>query len=867
MNYYSNSIEANNFFWEFQPNSNILNSTLENPTNYFLSTGSTQVKLIAWSNNGCYDSITKTGTYIFTPTTPIDSCWVNHDISGSSLLSEVYHTKKGRTGYFSSGILAPNKAFGTQQGDTIISSISGGYLIKSDNNGVSKWMVYSDSYITSSDEDSQGFLYITIQRGATYFIDNSNDTVLFNISSEGAIIKLDSLGVTQWYRSGFNFNPHKVAIDKSDSVYVLFRHFNYFSGTPTLLSFNGNTTDSLGVDYPNLGFGLLKLGPGGDYIWEITFEDFGSPYSFPNEALEFDAFNNIYLNKSFKTIINIHQPSGNTYTLTQPMNETYSKPYVVKFNSEGELIWLTYSKKEDNLPYHITSFDFYLDADGNSYMTGRNRDHLICIDATGDTTRFDKGQFYVQKLNVNGGCEWIVGSSTRNGQGESITMYNNELFVILTPYYYPPTSSIQTIYFVNEDSTGIELNLETLGHYYIAVYDTLGNVLRILTSSNNSAPANIANFANFESIDNGTFLLSKTLNNYIPGIYCDFGTCINNTSGLDATTIKFSEQCAIINNNLAYIITIDTVVCENSIYTLPDGTNIVVNVSITDTSRVLLASGQDSIIITNITYEIIQNSSQQIQVCTGTPVIFPDNSVQIVNTPFTHTSILSSNYGCDSIVYSIVSIVSAYSIVQNLIVCEGSTYTFPDSTSQTITSPTQHISTLLSSTGCDSVIQTNLAITTLNTSISIFDSTIVSLSLVSGLQYQWLDCTNSNIQITGATDQSFSPSNYGSYSLELTSGLCIDTSNCIIYELVFIENLIPDTFKVFPNPFVRDITFDFSGESITIELFSIEGALIHRVIGILPQTKVNLEKLQSGTYFLKIRSNENSTGILKIIKL
>lgn len=47
-----------------------------------------------------------------------------------------------------------------------------------------------------------------------------------------------------------------------------------------------------------------------------------------------------------------------------------------------------------------------------------------------------------------------------------------------------------------------------------------------------------------------------------------------------------------------------------------------------------------------------------------------------------------------------------------------------------------------------------------------------------GVEYQWIDCLNGNVMISGANGQSFTPSSSGQYAVIVGTGACADTSSC-----------------------------------------------------------------------------------------
>lgn len=70
-----------------------------------------------------------------------------------------------------------------------------------------------------------------------------------------------------------------------------------------------------------------------------------------------------------------------------------------------------------------------------------------------------------------------------------------------------------------------------------------------------------------------------------------------------------------------------------------------------------------------------------------------------------------------------------------------------------------------------------------------------------GVTYKWINCSNNAI-IPGATSQSYTPTQNGSYAVIVTKGICVDTSACVaVSGIVGIDNTVKEKhFTIFPNP-------------------------------------------------------------------
>lgn len=154
-----------------------------------------------------------------------------------------------------------------------------------------------------------------------------------------------------------------------------------------------------------------------------------------------------------------------------------------------------------------------------------------------------------------------------------------------------------------------------------------------------------------------------------------------------------------------------------------------------------------------------------------------------------------------------------------------------------------------------------------NLDSTVAQSGITLTSNQAGATYQWIDCANSNSIIAGATSQSFTASQSGSYAVLLSSGNCTVSSACVAIILTGsnANSKISKT-KVYPNPTsnVFNIEFDNANEK-DILLTNTLGEVVFSDHLMLQTTTINIEHVKSGIYFLKIRSG-NDLEVYKLIK-
>lgn len=217
------------------------------------------------------------------------------------------------------------------------------------------------------------------------------------------------------------------------------------------------------------------------------------------------------------------------------------------------------------------------------------------------------------------------------------------------------------------------------------------------------------------------------------------------------------------------------------------------------------------------------NSTEAVSICQGDTYTFPDGTTSTSST--VHTSNLISVGGCDSIVETTLSVVSSFNTSESVTICSGDTYTFPDGTSSSIA--TTHSSILTSSGGCDSIIETILDVQSVDTNVSLSNGTLTAN--VAGASYQWIDC-NTLSPINGATSQSFSPSSTGNYAVQITQNGCTENSNCHQVQVASVGEYDKDIIAIFPNP--TDGLIHFESETAgQITLLNAAGRIVatHRV--------------------------------------
>ncbi|UKN00443.1 T9SS type A sorting domain-containing protein [Paracrocinitomix mangrovi] len=328
-------------------------------------------------------------------------------------------------------------------------------------------------------------------------------------------------------------------------------------------------------------------------------------------------------------------------------------------------------------------------------------------------------------------------------------------------------------------------------------------------------------------------------------------TTVSHTSNLTSIDGCDSIIVTTVNPQQVYNGTESVTVCEGSTYVYPDGFSEQINVASSHTSSLTSTAGCDSIIVTNVTPQQAFNSTESVSVCEGATHVYPDGFSEQINSATSHTSSLTSISGCDSIIVTNVSVNTIYNETENVDVCEGTAYIFPDGTSSTITSSMQHSSSLSSINGCDSVIVTNVNM--LPAPVNTVTQNGITLSAdQTGAVYQWLDCITGMSNITGETNQTYSPTSNGSYAVTVNLNGCEATSACVdVSSIGWEENDL--AVNIYPNPANNFFIIKLEGieETVSYEMYDASGRIVRSGIFNV-QVEIDVEDLENGVYHVQL---------------
>ncbi len=294
------------------------------------------------------------------------------------------------------------------------------------------------------------------------------------------------------------------------------------------------------------------------------------------------------------------------------------------------------------------------------------------------------------------------------------------------------------------------------------------------TSSNNSATHTLTNAMNCDSV----ITLDLTINNATSAT--DLITSCNSFTWIDGITYTSSNTTA--RDTLINAAGCDSIVTLNlTINQSTSGTESVTacddytwnGITYTSSNSTALDTlvnsvGCDSIVALNLTITQSTSGTDIVTACDD----YTWNGITYTSSNSTALDTLVNAAGCDSIVTLNLTINQSTSGTEIVTACDsytwinGMTYYSDNNTAK---------DTLLNSAGCDSIVALNLTIETIDSTVVQNKDTLRAVE--AGVSYQWIDCSSNTI-IAGAVWQQFVPNVSGSYKVEITKGICIDTSAC-----------------------------------------------------------------------------------------
>ena len=215
---------------------------------------------------------------------------------------------------------------------------------------------------------------------------------------------------------------------------------------------------------------------------------------------------------------------------------------------------------------------------------------------------------------------------------------------------------------------------------------------------------------------------------------------------------------------------------------------------------------------------------------------------------------------------SVVMDCDSTDLIENVFICPGETYTFPDGTIGSET--TSHVSELDALYSCAGTITTNLTLLSgPDVSVSALDNVLTATA--TGATYQWLDCDNEYAVIEGETMQSFTATETGNYAVEISQNACVDISECVFVSIIGMENSQSSGLRVYPNPNSGTFTVELPSQEFQegeVAIYNPLGQLLFLEVSYPLNTakRIELPSPDPGIYFLRL-STEKKSHVHRIV--
>jgi hypothetical protein len=304
------------------------------------------------------------------------------------------------------------------------------------------------------------------------------------------------------------------------------------------------------------------------------------------------------------------------------------------------------------------------------------------------------------------------------------------------------------------------------------------------------------------------------------------------------------------------------------------------------TYPIVLATGVPNNGSSQITVPDLGTNTARVMVMSSAGTFFNISrfNFAITLSTFSLTSNLSSNTSClpESVSYTVnVNSLGGFTDPVTLSVSglpTGATHTFnpavvtPGSSSiLTVFSTTQvapgNYNMVVTGTSNAIVKTYNLGYNTVLLSNAIIKNGAMLSAAQTGATYKWLDCNNANAIIPNETNQSFTPTQNGSYAVMVTISSCNKTSDCVSIDFTGIDELVKNGLKIFPNP-VRDV-LNVSWENSSIQSMTITDTQGRKLLYLNKPdnnfASFDLSAFARGMYFLQLETNGKKEHF-KVIK-
>lgn len=334
---------------------------------------------------------------------------------------------------------------------------------------------------------------------------------------------------------------------------------------------------------------------------------------------------------------------------------------------------------------------------------------------------------------------------------------------------------------------------------------------------------------------------------------------VNNGDSVICSLTSDNGCVATVYSNTVYITINDVVqtplaatICSGSAYWFK---GVPLNQPGTYSDTLQTTNGCDSIVTLTLNVAPTLTESIARSICTGGSYSF--KGLQLTEAGIYNDTLLA-NGGCDSIVILTLSVTNALYTTLADTICAGSSYSF---NGNLIPLAGTYTDTLVSATGCDSIVTLQLSVNDLPAPV--INRTADTLETQSFATYQW---TFNDSSLNGANNQKLVITNNGNYAVVVTDAIgCINISNSFnVTGLAVNEISEQKSIQLYPNPNTGWFTIQFNDNQLhEVEITDAIGRIIlpaFKTSGLVP---VKLDKAMPGIYFAHCKQQNDAIRTLK----
>lgn len=697
--------------------------------------------------------------------------------------------------------------------------------------------------------DTNGNSYVTgfFQSSSITF----GSTTLTNSGSyDMFIVKYDASGNVVWAKStgGSDLDEGRsIAVDGNGNSYVTgyFQSSSISFGSTILTNSSAGTADMFIVKYDASGTVVWAKRAGGSSI----DEGFG---------IAVDGSGNSYVTGWLGS-------SSITFGSTTLTNAGNSDMFIVKYNTSGTVLW---AKRAGGSDYD-NGTSIAVDGSGNSYITGGFNSSSITFGGTtltNDTTN-GSSDIFIVKYDASGVLVWAKsagGSSADEGKsiavdanGNSYVTGNFASSIISFGSTSLTFAGVYDIFIVKFDASGTAVWAKKAG----GSGTDFGKGIALDTSGNCYVTGSFGS----STITFGSFILTNAGSSGDDMFIVKY-----DTSGTTVWAKKAGSTGSDWGNGIALDRIGNTYVTgQFNSPSITFGSTTLNDAGSADMFIVKLCQMAIPTITASGSATFCQGNSITLTASSATSYLWSDGTTTTQGIPIStsgnYSVIATNSNGCSiTSTATNVTVLPTLNSSQTPTICSSDKITIGTHTYNANGTYTDVLTSIIS--GCDSIVTTYLTVDSVNTSITVLNSTLTANE--TSATYQWLNCNNGNATIAGQTNQNFTATTNGSYAVIVTKNNCSDTSSCNNITITgIIENGFAKTINIYPNPFTLKTTITFIQEqkNTTLKIMDVLGKEIKSISFEGKQLTIEKGEMKSGIYFLQINDDNKNVVNRKIV--